>query len=365
MFRIRRIYDDVLPVNQTAIAEVGQIFRQQFPAASTKDIDALPDKLRNPFHSQFRTILLIAENARGHIAGFAIMMHDPGLAFCYLDWLASRSSIRGRGIGAALYEYVRDEALSMGAQGLLFECLPDEPDRCRDPNTCKQNAARLKFYERYGARPIINTKYETPVPGGSDDNLPFLVFDDLDTDRLLRREHARRIVRAILERKYASLCPPDYIQLVVNSFRDDPIRLRGFRYAKSEPDHKPAAPKPPPSIAWTINDKHQIHHIRERGYVESPVRISAITAELEPTGLFEKLPVKEYPLKHILAVHDAKFVEYLERACANAPDNKSVYPYVFPIRNATRPPREMSVLAGYYCIDTFTPIHRRLHPHRR
>ena len=365
MFRIRRIYDDVLPVNQTAIAEVGQIFRQQFPAASTKDIDSLPDKLRNPFHSQFRTILLIAENARGHIAGFAIMMHDPGLAFCYLDWLAARSSIRGRGIGAALYEYVRDEALSMGAQGLLFECLPDEPDRCRDPHTCKQNAARLKFYERYGARPIINTQYESPVPGGSADNLPFLVFDDLDTDRTFGREHARRIVRAILERKYASLCPPDYIQSVVNSFRDDPIRLREFRYAKSEPDHKPAAPKPPPSIAWTINDKHQIHHIRERGYVESPVRISAITAELEPTGLFEKLPVKEYPLKHILAVHDAKFVDYLERACANAPESKSVYPYVFPIRNATRPPREMSVLAGYYCIDTFTPIHRNAWPAAR
>ena len=46
---------------------------------------------------------------------------------------------------------------------------------------------------------------------------------------------------------------------------------------------------------------------RVRQGVQRPrtLRISAITAELEPTGLFEKLPVKEYPLKHILAVHDA------------------------------------------------------------
>src|SRR5262245_29965462 len=125
MFRIRRIYDAVLPANQAAIADVGQIFRQQFPAAPTREIDELPQKLQNPFKSQFRTILLIAENARGHVAGFAVMMHDPTLGFCYLDWLAARGSIRGRGIGAALYEAVRDEARGLEVPGLFFECLPD------------------------------------------------------------------------------------------------------------------------------------------------------------------------------------------------------------------------------------------------
>jgi acetoin utilization deacetylase AcuC-like enzyme len=31
---------------------------------------------------------------------------------------------------------------------------------------------------------------------------------------------------------------------------------------------------------------------------------------------------------------------------------------VFPIRNRMRPPKDRSVLAGYYCIDTFTPLNR-------
>jgi acetoin utilization deacetylase AcuC-like enzyme len=31
---------------------------------------------------------------------------------------------------------------------------------------------------------------------------------------------------------------------------------------------------------------------------------------------------------------------------------------VFPIRNAARPPRDLSLRAGYYCIDTFTPLNR-------
>ena len=158
------------------------------------------------------------------------------------------------------------------------------------------------------------------------------------------------------------LCPPEYVTKVVASFRDDPVKLRPLRKSKAAVEHPPAAPHRPERIAVTINDKHDIHHIRERGYVESPVRISAIRGELEASGLIETVPVKEYPLEHILAVHDAEFVDYLRRACENAPEGKSVYPYVFPIRNATRPPKELSVRAGYYCIDTFTPIHRNAYP---
>jgi acetoin utilization deacetylase AcuC-like enzyme len=106
----------------------------------------------------------------------------------------------------------------------------------------------------------------------------------------------------------------------------------------------------------TVNDRHDIHHIRERGYVESPVRIKAILNELVPSGLVKTIPVKEYPMRHIKAVHDNDYVEYLKRACAEVPAGKSVYPYVFPVRNQTRPPKELSIRAGYYCIDTFTPL---------
>jgi acetoin utilization deacetylase AcuC-like enzyme/ribosomal protein S18 acetylase RimI-like enzyme len=34
---------------------------------------------------------------------------------------------------------------------------------------------------------------------------------------------------------------------------------------------------------------------------------------------------------------------------------------VFPIRNAARPPKEKTVRAGYFCIDTFTPLNREAH----
>jgi acetoin utilization deacetylase AcuC-like enzyme len=355
LFRIRRIYEDVLPVNRAAIDEVTSIFFEHFGGAPPEDIQQLGERLRNPFNKRFRTVLYVAENAPGQVQGFAIVLHDPALSFCYLDYLAAGKKLAGRGIGAALYEYVRDEALGMRAQGLFFECLPDNPATCPEPELRKQNAARLRFYERYGARPFIGTEYEAPIPGVSSTYLPYLVLDRLGGEKMPPARWVRDVVRAILERKYAKICPPEHIDVVVSSFRD-PLQLREPRYIKAPVVAKPAAYVTRQLVAMTVNDRHDIHHVRERGYVESPVRIKAILNELVPSGLVKTIPVKEYPLRHIKAVHDHDYVEYLKRACAEVPAGKSVYPYVFPVRNHARRPKELSIRAGYYCIDTFTPL---------
>jgi acetoin utilization deacetylase AcuC-like enzyme len=183
----------------------------------------------------------------------------------------------------------------------------------------------------------------------------------LDAQSALSAKFLRKVVRAILERKYGDICPEAYVEQVVHSIKE-PVCFRPFRYSKAEPLHKPAQPKRKEKIAVVINDKHDIHHIRERGYVESPVRISVISEELSKAGITQNYAVREYSLDPILAVHDAGLVEYLEKACAGTPIGKSVYPYVFPIRNTTRPPQDLLVRAGYYCIDTFTPINRNAFP---
>ena len=161
---------------------------------------------------------------------------------------------------------------------------------------------------------------------------------------------------AILQRKYAHLCPAEYVEMVVRSFRDDPVRLREPRYVKTLPEDAPAAGPPAETVALIVNDRHDIHHVRERGYVEAPVRIASILAALEPTGAFERVTPRAHPDRHIHQVHDPAFVDYLRRVCAGVGQGKAVYPYVFPLRNAARPPKELSIRAGYYCIDTFTPL---------
>jgi acetoin utilization deacetylase AcuC-like enzyme/GNAT superfamily N-acetyltransferase len=360
MFRIRRIHDAALAVNREALERVQEMLRSRFGALSQEEIDSLPEHLGNPFLRRFRTVLFVAEDRR-RLLGFALLLHDPGLGFSYLDYLASARSLSGRGVGASLYERVREEAAALGARGVFLECLPDDPALCPDPALLKENAARLRFYERFGARPVAGTAYETPVK--PDDTCPpYLVFDALDRREPLERSFARKVARAILERKYGELCPPEYVRRVVESFRDDPVRLRPLRYLRPKAVRSGVAPPAAEPIPLVVNDRHDIHHVRERGYVEAPVRIASILGEIEPSGLFRRLEPRGWGLRHITAVHDPALVEYLRRACAEMPEGKSLYPYVFPIRNPARLPRERSVLAGYFCIDTFTPIHRNAFP---
>jgi acetoin utilization deacetylase AcuC-like enzyme len=86
------------------------------------------------------------------------------------------------------------------------------------------------------------------------------------------------------------------------------------------------------------------------------VRIRSILKELDRTPIFERQSPRHFGIGHIEQVHEREFVRFLKKACANVPPGSSVYPYVFPVRNRARPPKELPLRAGYYCIDTFTPL---------
>jgi acetoin utilization deacetylase AcuC-like enzyme/GNAT superfamily N-acetyltransferase len=364
MLRIRRVHDDHLPVNREVLKQVQEILRSRFADANPDEIEQIGEKLRNPFKQRFRTVLLVAETLKGRVLGFAMLLHEPVIEFLYLDWIATASGKTGGGLGSALYDRVRREAVSLKAKGLFFECLPDDIDACPEPSMLRENQARLRFYEHYGARPIIRTAYETPVKPG-DTCMPHLVYDGLDSARPLDRSFARKVVRAVLERKYRDLCPPEYVEMVVASFKENPVFLRDYRYVKPEAVKSGVEWRSIEQVALVVNDRHQIHHVHERGYVESPVRVRSILAELEKSGLFVHVKPRSFPERYLHAVHDSDFVNYIKKACREVPEGKSLYPYIFPIRNKTRPPREPSVLSGYYCIDTFTPINRNAYPAAR
>lgn len=364
MLRIIKITDLHSPAGKAALAEVQDIVRARFPGMPETDIDKLAVLLSDPSRYGFMSQLLVAEGSATRIKAVAVLLYAPDQRFAWLEILSTAAASRQRGgLGMALYERVREEALDLGAEGLYFECLPDDPALSPDEQTRRQNTARLRFYERYGARPIIGTDYESPVSAGDTDP-PYLVFDGLGRYGLPSAAKLREIVRVILERKYADRCPPAYVEKVVASIRDEDLLLRPSRYVQAESKGAFGRRSNGP-IPLVVNDRHDIHHVRERGYVEAPVRIAAILKELDKTDLFERVEPKSFGERHIRETHDGALVDYIKRACAEAPVNKSVYPYVFPVRNPARKPRERSVLAGYWCIDTFTPINRNAYPAAR
>jgi acetoin utilization deacetylase AcuC-like enzyme len=358
MIRIRKITNPYLESNIRKIKAVKEIIRKQFPAISEKKIEEVELQLTDPLKYKYQSTLFVAENIHETIRAFAILLYMPDLRFCFLDYIASSPDNPSSGLGGALYERVREEAVSLDAKGLFFECLPDDPALCSDAEILAQNRKRLAFYERFGARPIDNTLYATPVKP-DDDCPPYLVFDGLGSMETISMQQARKVVKAILERKYGGYAGAEYNKKVIESIVDDPVIIRAPRYTRRKTMVTGPPDMPEKKKIWlVVNDRHSIHHIRERGYVESPVRVKSILKELDKSGLFRPGRAREYADRHILDVHDSDYYKYFKKVCTNLPKGKSVYPYVFPLRHAARAPKELSVRAGYYCFDTFTPLNQ-------
>src|SRR5699024_8025994 len=105
-----------------------------------------------------------------------------------------------------------------------------------------------------------------------------------------------------------------------------------------------------------VTPQHHMHHVRERGYVERPVRVERILHQARSLPGAEIVDVAEHGEEAITAVHDPDFVRYLRDVSRKLAEGQAVYPYVFPIRHRARKPVDDEVQSGYYCIDTFTPL---------
>lgn len=336
------------------LTEVQRIFRTYFGEAYGASADRIPDLLRRQAELGQRTIIITAEDPRGRVLAFAMAFHYTDINATLLDYIVVDPVVRQRGIGGALYEALREYLVRLGTRGLWLEVRPDAPELEPDPALRRENRARIRFYERYGARVVTGTAYESKRPGRAQGE-PYLIFDSLGDARTPSVEETRGMVHALLFRKYAY--PPDdaYARGVLDSVGTQPIAL--------QPPRSPSAPKRVPPrhdvfvpLKVLVTKNHQLHHVRERGYVERPVRVDRIVQAIAPLPGLEVLPVTEHGEAPILGVHDADFVHYLQRVCSRMKPGEAVYPYVFPIRRRDRQPVDEEVRAGYYCIDTFTPL---------
>ncbi len=352
MIQIRRIHSAALTSERNQIAQVQEILKASFSDVELY-ADRIPHMLDNPFQYSYRTILLVSRSANLRVTGFSLILHFHEINSSFLDFLASHPEIKGSGLGSALYEATREILQRLGSRGMYLEAFSDDPEVIRDTEELEENRKRLKFYEYYGVYPIIGTAYETPI---DDSPAPYLLFDGLGRTQPLRRAECRAAVRLIHERKYRHIVNRDYVERIARSIIDDPVRSRGPRYVRTEPRIAPEAGHVQPDTAFVSTSVHRIHHVRERGYVERPARIEALEKVLESARFFERVRVREHGEKPIREVHDADLVSYLKRVCDRIAPSRPIYPYVFPIRRPERKPTDLAVRAGYYCIDTFTPL---------
>ena len=336
------------------VAEVQRVFRSYFGGATAEYADAIPDLLRRQGELGHRTIVITAEEPRGRVLAFALAFHYTDINATLLDYIVVDPAVRQRGIGGALYEALREYLRRLGTRGLYLEVRPDAPELEPDAAVRRENRSRVRFYERFGARVVLGTAYEAKRPGRHQGE-PYLMFDSLGDPRVPSASEVRDVVHTLLFRKYRYAPDDPYARSVVRSVGAQPIVLQPPR-SPSPPRRPHAAPEVVTPCKVLVSPQHRLHHVRERGYVERPVRVDRILQSIAGLPGVDVVPVVEHGLEPILAVHDEDFVRYLERVCSKLEPDDAVYPYVFPIRRRERQPLDEAIRAGYYCIDTFTPL---------
>lgn len=356
MIRIRCIHSGALPLNRDRIEQVKGLFREAFPRIA-ESAEKIPSILNKPLEHGYRAALIVLERSMSRVDAFGLVLHFPHCKNVFLDYIAVRGSIRGGGMGTALYEAVREYSRNVGARGLYMEVQPDDPCLTPDPERLEEARKRVRFYEHYGVRTIINPEYSKPV--GDPPTTAYLLFDGLGRTDPLSSEEAREAVRMILTRRFTQVSTPAYVQKVIEGFQDDPVRFFPMRYVSQKiPSRMVESRRMDRDFILISSQKHLIHHVKQRGYFERPVRVGALLESLQPTGLFTQIESRSFPESVITAVHDRHFVQFLKTICHKLESDKPVYPDTFPIRRRDRRPRMFPEQAGYYCIDSCTPLDR-------
>lgn len=298
--------------------------------------------------------IILAAVKKDKILGFTLSYYFADLKAGYLDYIASDPGRASRGIGGAIYETMRDDLKKRGAKRLFFESLPDEPGPHVNPTLIPVNKKRLAFYERLGARPIIGTAFEKTVTSYNLGDPGFLMHDAMGNPRPLSRAKLKAVMERILVAKTGLAADDEPIKSIIDSVKDDPVAIRPPRYA-SAPRAAPLRLNRPVDLVVTADEAPSIEHSPFRGYFERPARVSAIRQALEGLPVAEH-KAAQWGVDHIEAVHDRRMVAFIRESETKVPPKRILYPEIFPVRFPERLPRNWDMRAGYFCMDTSTPI---------
>ena len=146
---------------------------------------SFPDKERKPFWmvadgmQRGRYTVLVADDARSsQTVAFAFLLPLRRSQALYIEYLAVRPALRGQGIGSLLLTWMFATLKETPTTAIVWEV--DPPD-----NDADDNARRIRFYERFGAHLIEQSKvYAIPNYYKGSGTLPLrLMWRPLQSDQ--------------------------------------------------------------------------------------------------------------------------------------------------------------------------------------
>lgn len=107
-------------------------------------------------------------------------------------------------------------------------------------------------------------------------------------------------------------------------------------------------------IPVVCNDLHELHNIHAKGYPETPDRLNAILKKIENDSLFEIIKPQHFGERYIQAVHDKSLINYFKKMSEAGASERAL----FPRRNFSRYPEDLSLRLGSFCFNSDTPLNK-------
>lgn len=204
-----------------------------------KEMRKILKRKSHPQNTIFR-ILVAINKKNSQVIGVCIYRHWTDINRSTLEYLMARLDLRGYGIGSILYKRLKRDLKAIGSKGLFFSCAGDtDLDKYEIEDKWKIiNRKRVKFYERYGARPLVGINYNCPLHWSRKAGTycyPNLCYDSLrkvtkqdcvKVSSSLVKEIVRRVMRT-----YYNIASSHYqVRKILKSIKTKRLRLRKRRY---------------------------------------------------------------------------------------------------------------------------------------
>ncbi len=172
------------------LEEALSIYTESFPQNERHPIEVIRERAAR---GQYRLIIGRVQN---ELVFFALLWPLRGSEFVLLDYMATKSGYRGRGIGAEFLKSVPQMA-EMSGKLLVMEVESPAFGENRE-----QRASRGEFYRRQGAMPLEGVRYIMPgLSGGAPTEMVLMILPQYDSGQI-EAKTVRKMIVQIYEELY-------------------------------------------------------------------------------------------------------------------------------------------------------------------
>jgi GNAT superfamily N-acetyltransferase len=207
------VFSEISASDLAELRDALEIYADSFPANERHPADVIRERVAN---ERYR---LIVGREQNEIVFFALLWPLRGSEFVLLDYMATKSSHRGGGIGAAFLDSVPAMAEVEG-KFLLMEI----EDPARGENR-EERTRRVEFYRRQGAKELQGVRYLMPgLSGGAPTEMILMALPprgegEIDAMRV------RQVIIQIYKELYNRGTQDRFLNSVVNKIMRGRIKL--------------------------------------------------------------------------------------------------------------------------------------------